>query len=591
MQVSALKLLPSRIVSRVYGAVNQVVLPRPARPLVYGAWSWFFKVRLSEIEHPLDKYEHMTAFFTRRLRAGARPIDQRRHVMVSPVDGAVVSISTDMRSNGVLSQVKGIEYHVSDFLGIPTPTVKPGNALFSAVLYLSPGDYHRFHSHTEWVAERRTHFAGQLLPVNPLVVQVLPSLFCANERVAIFGKWKHGFMSYTAVGATNVGSIRLAFDHSLVTNTYRHDWQCGFNALEAVGLYGNRFVDRPALVEKRDYPEAVPLRRGDDVGLFELGSTIVLIFEAPKDFVFTVKPGDKVTVGSPLGCADSDARRERAGTDGSDATEGSTIYSADEVCGVSSSVSSRLSVASAHAAYTSTALSRAGVNAAIHKLSYASDDLLTPTAYTGGAAGGAGALDSVAPAPLRVPFDSGVRKSKQEAADRVARLLAWPRLVSPAAATPVATGRGRTVRSNSCFAIVEGVGAALGVEVEVSSGSGSGSEEAAAAAVHAIRSPTDAAAAAVAAASTLHATTAHHAASHKIAHARLYAEVEESVVAAADGGSVADGFDDDDFHTCLTVDDDRGMDELLHPRERAVSSGVGAASRSLPVLLEIGHAS
>ena len=133
-------------------------------------------------------------------------------------------MSSDLSKLGVLSQIKGLEYHLTDFLGIQTPTLAPGNALFSATLYLAPGDYHRFHSPTEWVCHSRTHFAGQLLPVNPLVSRLIPSLFCANERVALFGRWRHGFFSYTAVGATNVGSIRIAFDDEVVTNTWQHDW-------------------------------------------------------------------------------------------------------------------------------------------------------------------------------------------------------------------------------------------------------------------------------------------------------------------------------------------------------------------------------
>ncbi len=268
---------------------------------MYGAWSWFFRVKLHEAERPPTEYQNLTAFFTRRLRDGARVVDPRPHVMVSPVDGTVVSVSADMGAAGVLSQVKGIQYHLTDFLGIPTPAVKPGNALYSAVLYLSPGDYHRFHSPTEWTATARTHIAGQLLPVNPLVAYFLPSLFCANERVAVFGTWAHGFYSYTAVGATNVGSMRLTFDPTLVTNTYRHDWETVFNPLEAAGVYGNRFLPRPRLLDSKTFPAPVPLKRGDDVGLFELGSTIVLVFEAPTDFRFSIRAGDKVRVGQAIG--------------------------------------------------------------------------------------------------------------------------------------------------------------------------------------------------------------------------------------------------------------------------------------------------
>lgn len=84
--------------------------------------------------------------------------------------------------------------------------------MFYAVVYLAPGDYHRFHSPAAWIAERRRHFAGELFSVSPWMVGKLQDLFILNERVALLGRWRYGFFSFTAVGATNVGSIRINFD-------------------------------------------------------------------------------------------------------------------------------------------------------------------------------------------------------------------------------------------------------------------------------------------------------------------------------------------------------------------------------------------
>lgn len=227
-RTNTLKLLPSRIVSRAYGIVNNLTLPRLARPLVYGTWSLIFRVNRSEIPRPLSEYPTLTAFFTRKLRDGVRPVDMACP-LVSPVDGAVVSVSRDSQgqetpvggagaysfdalsaaaspvprgvpavplsstpgipstspfsptsstgstgplsptanstgplsptshlSMGILPQVKGIEYHISDFLGIAPFKCKPGHGLYSAVLYLSPGDYHRFHSPCDWTVTSRT---------------------------------------------------------------------------------------------------------------------------------------------------------------------------------------------------------------------------------------------------------------------------------------------------------------------------------------------------------------------------------------------------------------------------------------------------
>ncbi|RYY31661.1 phosphatidylserine decarboxylase, partial [archaeon] len=241
-----------RLASRVS---SRLCRPVSARPLVYGAWAWMFKVKLEEVPRPLSEYPSLTAFFTRQLRDGVRNVD-RSATLVSPVDGAVVSVSVsrEKHNKGVLSQVKGIQYHITDFLGIKVPRLRPGNVLYSTVLYLSPGDYHRFHSPCDWKVYSRTHFAGQLLPVNPVVARVLPSLFCVNERVAVFGEWEHGFFSYTAVGATNVGSIKLTFDPTVRTNTYKHDWHCGFSVNDALS-----WLRRPAShVEEEEEDTAIP---------------------------------------------------------------------------------------------------------------------------------------------------------------------------------------------------------------------------------------------------------------------------------------------------------------------------------------------
>lgn len=90
--------------------------------------------------------------------------------------------------------------------------IKDGHELFFAVVYLAPGDYHRFHSPTAWVVEKRRHFAGELYSVSPYIAKRLQGLFVLNERVALLGRWRYGFFGMVPVGATNVGSIVVNFD-------------------------------------------------------------------------------------------------------------------------------------------------------------------------------------------------------------------------------------------------------------------------------------------------------------------------------------------------------------------------------------------
>lgn len=164
-------------------------------------------------------------------------IDQSH--IVSPADGKVLYFGLADEAAHI-EQVKGVSYSLEAFMGtVPsaqqpaTPDVNNNNqsdlqqwssaeekekcksyaealernrnpnsktALYQCVIYLAPGDYHRFHSPTEWRPEVRRHFVGELLSVSPRVAQWLPGLFCLNERVLYMGKWKHGFFSFTAVG-------------------------------------------------------------------------------------------------------------------------------------------------------------------------------------------------------------------------------------------------------------------------------------------------------------------------------------------------------------------------------------------------------
>lgn len=156
-------------------------------------------------------------------------------------------------------------------------------SLYYCVVYLAPGDYHRFHSPVSWVVESRRHFAGELYSVSPYLQRTLPGLFTLNERVVLLGRWKYGFFSYTPVGATNVGSIIINFDKELRTNSLLTDTRADREA-QAAKERGDVY---PGYAEA-GYTGASAvlrghaLRKGEEMGGFQLGSTVVLVFEAPK---------------------------------------------------------------------------------------------------------------------------------------------------------------------------------------------------------------------------------------------------------------------------------------------------------------------
>jgi len=192
-------------------------------------------------------------------------------------------------------------------------------ALYYIVVYLAPGDYHRFHSPVSWVVQRRRHFAGELFSVSPYLQRTLPGLFTLNERVVLLGRWRWGFFSYTPVGATNVGSIKINFDRELRTNSLTTDTAADRAAEEAA----NRGEPYSGFAEAT-YESASrtlgghALRRGEEMGGFQLGSTVVMVFEAPKGvreasfdegfkgerhggWEWCVEKGQKVKMGTALG--------------------------------------------------------------------------------------------------------------------------------------------------------------------------------------------------------------------------------------------------------------------------------------------------
>lgn len=197
-------------------------------------------------------------------------------------------------------------------------TTQKDTSLYYCVVYLAPGDYHRFHSPVSWVAETRRHFAGELFSVSPYLVRTLPGLFTLNERVVLLGRWRWGFFSYIPVGATNVGSIVVNFDRELRTNSLTTDTAADRAAEEAkqrgepYSGYAEATYDQASHVLGGH-----ALKKGEEMGGFQLGSTIVLVFEAPKGerkssldegftgikggWKWTIEKGQKLKVGQAIG--------------------------------------------------------------------------------------------------------------------------------------------------------------------------------------------------------------------------------------------------------------------------------------------------
>jgi len=179
-----------------------------------------------------------------------------------------------------------------------------GNSLYYMVIYLSPSDYHRFHSPAVHTGDYRRHIVGYLSPVKPSHVNKHKDVFKNNERVNIFGRWEQGFYFESAVGATNVGSIKLDFDTEVLTNKavpmypYHEDknYVQELSAEKAGPFY--EYLKGENLTGKDKKCEN--FTKGQMTGRFEMGSTVVLIFEGDNNTSLKIKEGQKLSLGEPI---------------------------------------------------------------------------------------------------------------------------------------------------------------------------------------------------------------------------------------------------------------------------------------------------
>ncbi|MDI1261140.1 archaetidylserine decarboxylase [Aquabacterium sp.] len=215
---------------------------------------WFvgrYGVNMAEAANPdLASYPTFNEFFTRPLKPGARPLADAD--LICPVDGAVSQIGPIQRDQ--IFQAKGHHYSTQALVG--------GDALLAAqfqnghfaTIYLSPKDYHRIHMPCDGRLTRMIYVPGDLFSVNPATARGVPGLFARNERVVCVFETDHGPFVLTLVGATIVGSMATV-------------WHGVVNPPRSKDVREWRYTDQPIL-----------LKKGDEMGRFLLGSTVVMLF-------------------------------------------------------------------------------------------------------------------------------------------------------------------------------------------------------------------------------------------------------------------------------------------------------------------------
>lgn len=248
-------LIPQRLATQITYKLARIRAPW-CKNLLIQAFISAFRVDMNEAaESDPRAYPDFNHFFTRPLKAGARPLAAGASDLCCPVDGRVSQIGA-LQDDSML-QAKGRTFSLTQLLGGEPARARPFRNGGFVTLYLSPRDYHRIHMPLRGQLREMVHIPGKLLSVSPLTTRMAPELFARNERVATLFETAAGPMAMVLVGAINVASIETAW------------------AGPVTPPLGNE-------IRRWTYPatgpDAIDLPKGAEMGRFNMGSTVILAF-------------------------------------------------------------------------------------------------------------------------------------------------------------------------------------------------------------------------------------------------------------------------------------------------------------------------
>ncbi|MEH6453661.1 MAG: archaetidylserine decarboxylase [Psychromonas sp.] len=250
-------LLPKHLLSRLTGKLAAAKAGKLTTFLIE-KFIAKFKIDMSEAKYSDPKhFKTFNDFFTRELREGVREIIPGENNLAMPVDGCVSQLGNI--TQGRIFQAKGHDFSLRELLGGRDDVAAPfDDGLFSTI-YLAPKDYHRIHMPITGKLEQMIFIPGDLFSVNPLTAQNVPNLFARNERAVAIFSTELGPMAMVLVGATIVASIETVWGGTIVPPKSKQ-------------------------IQRWDYKgQNIVLEKGEEMGRFKLGSTIVALF--PKDSI------------------------------------------------------------------------------------------------------------------------------------------------------------------------------------------------------------------------------------------------------------------------------------------------------------------
>lgn len=272
-------LLPHHFLSSLMYRVTRVEWPSFKNTLIRKVIQWY-RVDMDEaLESDPAKYRSFNAFFTRALSPDARPVDESEQAITCPADGTL-SQAGDIE-DGYIFQAKGHDYSLLELLGGDIEWSRRFEGGSFATVYLSPRDYHRVHMPLSGSLKKMLHVPGRLFSVNDTTTRQVPRLFARNERVISLFETELGPMAVILVGAIFVSSIETVWAGA-ITPVARQ--VCTWN-------YPPEIPTEPVFLEK-----------GKEMGRFNMGSTVILLFgKDAMDWMEELTPGQTVYVGEQIG--------------------------------------------------------------------------------------------------------------------------------------------------------------------------------------------------------------------------------------------------------------------------------------------------
>jgi len=266
--------------SQGFGKFANARFPKPLQDLINKGYVKLMGLDMSEFRDPAS-YETLNALFTRRLEE-PRVYSEDPKDFISPCDSLVTECGR--LHEDIALHIKGMYYNINDLLGEEIADEQKSRLIDGSFInfYLSPRDYHRYHIPCDLTVKKAVHIPGKLYPVNMTYLNKQPNLFVENERVVLECVNSGGKLFYIVlVGALNVGVMQVSFEPAIQTNASSTE----------VSVY--------------TYEEGIPLRKNDDFGCFEMGSTIVVIAE-PGMLDIGVEAGVKVSYAETIAAVKSE---------------------------------------------------------------------------------------------------------------------------------------------------------------------------------------------------------------------------------------------------------------------------------------------